>query len=117
VVCAVTGKTCFVFSGVWIITNGMHCGVTKVVGEAVRDYEISRRSQQPKVVIHDKIAGRSQQSKVVTHDEIAGRSQQSNVVTLGFANWGEICYPEREKMSKVRVSHAISCTQCHSVLR
>uniref|UniRef100_A0A8C4QP29 TRPM SLOG domain-containing protein n=1 Tax=Eptatretus burgeri TaxID=7764 RepID=A0A8C4QP29_EPTBU len=80
-------KTCFVFSGVWIITDGIHCGVTKVVGEAVRDYEICRRSQQ------------------------------SKVVTLGFASWGEICDSERKQILKVRVSHAISCTQCHSVLR
>uniref|UniRef100_A0A8C4NCI5 TRPM SLOG domain-containing protein n=1 Tax=Eptatretus burgeri TaxID=7764 RepID=A0A8C4NCI5_EPTBU len=47
--------------GVWIITDGINCGVTKVVGEAVRDYEISRRSQQ---------------------------SQQSNVVTIGVATCG-----------------------------
>uniref|UniRef100_UPI00358EBBEA transient receptor potential cation channel subfamily M member 2 n=1 Tax=Myxine glutinosa TaxID=7769 RepID=UPI00358EBBEA len=47
-------------TGVWIMTDGAHSGVTKVVGEVVRDCEI------------------------------AGRSQQSKVVTIGVATWGVI---------------------------
>ena len=79
VVCTATGKTCFVFSGVWIITDGVHSGVTKVVGEAVRDYEI------------------------------AERSQQSNVVTIGVATWGVICNKELLRISPVFVPHCTQC--------